>query len=268
MRSGGNVRALTLEYHDVVVGDDYDSTGFAGAGPASYKLTLAHFEEHLAAIATRGLRAGRVTDWLAQPRGPRPLFLTFDDGGSSAHGCIADALERHGWRGHFFVTAGKIGAPTFLSAADMRDLHARGHVIGSHSWSHPKMMGALPREQVAQEWHRSVAAIQDALGAPCATASVPGGFYRPYLASEAAVAGIRALFTSNPSTLCAQVGDCHVLGRYTLRQWSNSGTAAEIAAGAILPRVSQWMLYTTLTAMRSLLGDNYTRLRQKFWAGR
>lgn len=262
------MRALTLEYHDVVVNGEYDSTGFTGAGPASYKLTLENFEAHLAAIAARRLAATRVIDWLAEPRDRRPLFLTFDDGGNSAHTCIADALERHGWRGHFFVTAGRIDTPTFLSSAAMRDLTRRGHIIGSHSFSHPKMMGACPPEQVRDEWNRSVAILSDILGEPVTTASVPGGFYRPFLATAAAEAGIRALFTSNPSTLCERVGACHVLGRYTLRQWSKSSTAAAIAAGAIRPRASQWLLYSTLTFARALLGDHYTRLRQRFWAGR
>ena len=138
------MRALSLEYHDVVAGEDYDASGFPGAGPASYKMTRERFDAHLAAIAAAGCRAVRAPDWLAAPAEARPLFITFDDGGLGAYEHIADALEAHGWRGHFFVTAGRVDTPTFLSGAQMRSLRDRGHIIGAHSFSHPKRMGALP----------------------------------------------------------------------------------------------------------------------------
>src|SRR5688572_29539174 len=109
---GGTMHALSLEYHDVVDGNDFDVSGFAGAGPASYKLTRSDFERHLDAIASSVKGSpSRVIDWLNQTFPARPLFLTFDDGGLGASMCIAEALERRGWRGHFLVTAQKIGSP-------------------------------------------------------------------------------------------------------------------------------------------------------------
>jgi len=37
------------------------------------------------------------------------VLLTFDDGGVSCHGPVADVLDRMGWRGHFFVPTDLIG---------------------------------------------------------------------------------------------------------------------------------------------------------------
>ena len=128
------MRALSLEYHDVIAPESPDESGFPGAGPASYKLSRVNFSRHLEAIASRLPQpAGRVTDWLAAPQAAVPLFLTFDDGGVSAHAVIADALEQRGWRGHFFVTAGRVGMSTFVSPSQIRELRDRGHLIGSHS---------------------------------------------------------------------------------------------------------------------------------------
>jgi len=260
------MRALSLEYHDVVDGDA-DSSGFAGHGPASYKLTRQAFEAHLDAIGRLAVRAPeRVIDWMAHPSpGGRPLFLTFDDGGASAATVIADMLEQRGWRGHFFMTGSKIGGGTFLSPAQMRELHTRGHVIGSHSHSHPARMGACSDAQLREEWSRSVSAIADILGVPVLTASVPGGFYTKAVASTADAAGIRCLFTSAPTTRAHEVGRCMVLGRYTLREWSPAGTAGAMAAGAWRPRFTQWAVYSTLTLLRHVGGDHYTRLRQLYW---
>lgn len=263
------MRAMALEYHDVFAGDAVDATGFPGAGPASYKLALTDFEAHLEAIAAAIPRpAERAVDWLAAPGPARPLFITFDDGGVSAYTCIADALERHGWRGHFFVTAGQIGTPTFLSPAQMRELHARGHVIGSHSLTHPKRMGGCPPDVIRDEWTRSVGIIADILGAPVLTASVPGGFYTPPVGEAAAASGLRVLFTSAPTTRTLEVGPCRIVGRYTLRRWSKPRTAAAMAAGRIAPRATQAAIYGALNLARTVAGDHYTRLRQAFWARR
>jgi peptidoglycan/xylan/chitin deacetylase (PgdA/CDA1 family) len=263
------MHALSLEYHDVVEGDDADATGFPGAGPASYKIPLPAFEAHLDAIRVGApIAPARATDWLASGAAGRPLFITFDDGGVSAIGCIADALEARGWRGHFFMTAGRIDTPGFLSKAQMREMVARGHVIGSHSYSHPKRMGGCPEPVIAEEWRTSVAAIQDVLGAPVLTASVPGGFYTRPVGVHAAAAGIRALFTSAPTTRAHEVDGCRVLGRYTLRRWSPPAQAAGLAAGAWRPRAGQWALYSTLDLLRRVAGDHYTTIRQLFWARR
>lgn len=261
------MRALSLEYHDVFDGDA-DVTGFPGPGPASYKLARQAFEQHLDAIARRATQPPqRVVDWRAAADARAPLFLTFDDGGVSAW-TIADALERRGWRGHFFVTAGRVGSPTFLSPDRIRELHARGHVIGSHSYSHPARMGGCSEARLRDEWSRSVDTLSGILGAPVLTASVPGGFYTRPVGETAGDAGIQYLFTSAPTTRVAVVGRCTVLGRYTLRSWSTERTAAALAAGAWKPRAAQWALYSTLTLLRHVAGDHYTRLRQLFWKRR
>ena len=260
--------ALGLEYHDVFDGNDPDSSGFSGSGPASYKISLATFRKHLAAIAEREPHVVSVVDWLQAQDKSTPLFLTFDDGGCSASRSVADALEAYGWHGHFLVTAGQIGTRTFLSGSAIRDLHSRGHTIGTHSLSHPMMMGALSRDEILREWQQSITVLAEILGHPILVGSVPGGFYTTRVGETAAKAGLKALFTSAPTTRIARSDGCAILGRYTLRSWSTAQTAAKLAAGYVLPRAGQWVLYRSLSAIRSLAGDNYTRLRQKFWSRR
>lgn len=263
------MRALSLEYHDVIAPESPDESGFPGAGPASYKLSRVNFSRHLEAIASRLPQpAGRVTDWLAAPQAAVPLFLTFDDGGVSAHAVIADALEQRGWRGHFFVTAGRVGMSTFVSPSQIRELRDRGHLIGSHWSSHPARMGGCSRDQLQEEWKRSIGMLGEILEQPVLTASVPGGYYTRPVAETADEAGIRVLFTSAPTMRTHRVGGCDVLGRYTLRRWSSAETAAALASGKWKPRAAQWALYSSLNLLRAATGDHYTRLRQMFWARR
>src|SRR5690242_18875901 len=101
-----------LMFHDLVSHGDEDRSGFPGRDAALYKVTKQRFEEHVSAVA-------RDRRLLNAP--PAPAF-TFDDGGVSAMEA-ADLLERHGLVGHFFITTNYIGAHTFLSAQQIRELH-------------------------------------------------------------------------------------------------------------------------------------------------
>jgi peptidoglycan/xylan/chitin deacetylase (PgdA/CDA1 family) len=92
------MKTPALLYHDVVPDQRFDLSGFQGAGPNVYKLDPAEFRRHLEAIA-------RATAGGEQP------VLTFDDGGASAFSPVAGMLEEFGWRGHFFITTGRIGTP-------------------------------------------------------------------------------------------------------------------------------------------------------------
>jgi peptidoglycan/xylan/chitin deacetylase (PgdA/CDA1 family) len=174
----------------------------------------------------------------------------------------------HGWKGHFFVTAGRIGSATFLNPSQLRELAARGHVIGSHSFSHPTRMGACSRNELHDEWTRSVKILSDILGTPVETGSVPGGFYTTPVGETAAEAGLRVLFTSAPTSRTVRIHECWIVGRYTLRRWSTPEEAAGLAAGDVLVRARQSMMYGALNLVRTLAGDHYTRVRQLFWARR
>ena len=123
-------------------------------------------------------------------------------------------------------------------------------------------------EQILDEWRRSAGILADILAEPVVIGSVPGGFYKRSVAEGAALAGLRLLFTSAPTTDCWMVDGCRVAGRYTLRRWSSASTAAALAAGRLRPRASQWLLYRSLNLMRTIAGDRYTRVRERFWAAR
>ena len=218
-------------YHDVVDRGEYDSSGPSIVGANAYKLDRTDFERHLAAIrqaVSEGAVASTAgfTEWDSRV----PVFLTFDDGGASAYTCIAELLERQGWRGHFFITTDWIGTPGFVTAAQIRELDSRGHVIGSHSRSHPTRMSACSPAQLAQEWTESVKVLAGILDKQVTVASVPGGYFSDAVAEAAASAGIKILFTSEPTSHGRTIGGCLVLGRNVLKQGASAETAAGFAA--------------------------------------
>lgn len=259
------MRAATLLYHDVVEDGDFESSGFRGAGAAVYKLRVADFASHLEAIAARVEAApARVPELDSKVAGPAvPWLLTFDDGGASALDPTAGLLEDRGWRGHFFVTASRVGRPGFLDGAAVRSLAGRGHIVGSHSWSHPARFSSLSPQLMREEWRRSVDSLQEITGAPVTAASVPGGFYSDAVAEAAAEVGIRHLFTSEPILQSSVVDGCRVLGRLSLRRTSSAWLAASFAAGQFAPRAAQWVAWNGRKAAKRLAGPAYEAVRER-----
>jgi peptidoglycan/xylan/chitin deacetylase (PgdA/CDA1 family) len=196
-------------YHEVT--DEPDQSGFLRPGAAPFKLTRKAFDAHLNAIAG-GAKVSLVTEVdLTQPG--RHVVLTFDDGGKSAV-YAADELKRRNWFGHFFIITNRIGNRTFLGAEEIRYLRSCGHAIGSHSHTHPNIFREQRLDQMLEEWRVSCDRLSQLLGEPCTTASVPGGHISSLTLESANVAGLRHLFTCDPTVTPFRVGDCWILGRY------------------------------------------------------
>lgn len=263
------MRAAVLEYHDVVPGDAWESSGFGGPSANSYKVSVATFDAHLAVVQRAGVSLVddvHVLGDLARPGGAReaPILITFDDGGVGAM-AAADALERHDWRGHFFMATSCVGERGFLTPTLLRELASRGHVIGSHSHSHPLQIGRLPADAVAGEWRESVDRLQQLLGAAVDVASVPGGYYRPFVAAAAGSAGIRWLFTSEPVVGVQQVAGVHVLGRFTIRSTTPPSHVRSLLGSPSAARLSQWLQWNAKKLLKRAAGDAYLRLRSSLF---
>ena len=215
-----------LGYHDVT--DDPFVSGFQRAGALPFKHTVAGFARDLDAITGAASAPRLVTDIDLSAPG-RHLLLTFDDGGKSAlH--IGDVLRARGWRGHFFIVTNLLGGRTFLTAADIRQLRSCGHLIGSHSHTHPDIFNALSPRRMLEEWHVSTDTLSQVLGERCATAAVPGGDISPQVLESAAAAGLRALFTSEPWLAPRRVHGCWILGRYIVKAATPSARIAALTA--------------------------------------
>ena len=257
------MKTISLMYHDVVSRDERDSSGFPGADAALYKLTPDQFRNHIQSIRSATQEKPlTVFDLKTPPRRRTQFLITFDDGGLSAFTTIADVLEDAGWRGHFFVTAGYVGERAFMSRDQIRELHERGHVIGSHSLSHPPRMSRCSWNEMIQEWSPSVKILSGILGEPVRVASVPGGSYSKQVARAAAESGIEILFTSEPTASLKVVDGCTVLGRYVIQRWTTPETAAAIAAGRVAPRLAQMIFWNAKKALKVVSGNYYSKGRR------
>jgi peptidoglycan/xylan/chitin deacetylase (PgdA/CDA1 family) len=246
------VKARALMYHDVVEGS-----------PDIYSVTPDRFREHLERIERELGRPPAPVDQLRDGE----WMITFDDGGASAL-LAGEELARRSWRGHFFIATDLVGRPGYLDWDGVRAVAGMGHVIGSHSCSHPDRMAACGWDQLMDEWSGSAAVLAQGLGHPITTASVPGGLYSRNVGRAAAEAGFTSLFTSLPSQRLRSIDGCRLIGRYAVRKDTAAGEAAAAAAGRSLPWTRQRAAWRMRGAVKAIAGRRYESVRRAMLARR
>ncbi len=261
------MRAATLLYHDVVPAGEPESSGFSGPVANRYKLTREMFNAHLRAIVERQqLSCATATQVLAgETTKNAPCLFTFDDGGVSSLTEIADRLERLDWRGHFFITTDRIGDPGFLSADQIRELHQRGHVIGTHSCSHPERIDALDDADLQREWSESSAVLTDILGTPTWCGSVPGGFFSLRVAIAAQRAGMKLLFNSEPTCRWSRFSELHIAGRLPIVNHTSPAMAATLAAGDARTILQQQFVWAGKKFAKAVAGSFYRQASEWYF---
>jgi len=239
------MRAVSLLFHDVYATDPRES-GFASDAADRYKLSVADMDAQLSGLAS--------------VRGDQhPFLITVDDGGVSYYTVLADRFEAMGRRGHCFISTDAIGFHGFLDAGQIRELDARGHVIGSHTASHPSRFSACSMDRMRQEWTESRRVLEDLLGHEVTVASVPGGSYSKAVAHTALDAGLRTLFTSEPITAIHDEQGCSVLGRFTIRRGDAPDTARRLVLPARSARWGAWVRWNAKGLAKPVLGSAYVR---------
>ena len=254
------MRALSLLLHDVFERDPSES-GFSGPAADRYKLSVRELDAQL-----RGLSSVRRDAPILVPRRwpgrgtDTPFLLTVDDGGVSFYTRVADRLEALGWRAHCFVTTSCVGRAGFLDVRQIRELHRRGHVIGTHSVSHPTRFSACGWDEMVREWTESRRVLTDLLGEDVTVGSVPGGYFSPTVAAAAREAGLSVLFTSEPTTRVWTVCGCLVLGRFSLRRGHRPDFAARLGGMRTSTLWREWLVWNAKKRAKALLGSIYPRV--------
>jgi peptidoglycan/xylan/chitin deacetylase (PgdA/CDA1 family) len=112
---------------------------------------------------------------LIAPRRPGELALTFDDGPNPAWTPqLLDVLASHGVRATFFM----LGKYAQAEPALVRRVAEAGHLIGSHSWSHPNL-AITASGRVRQELARTKDILEQTTGVQIKYFRPPFGGRRP-----------------------------------------------------------------------------------------
>lgn len=174
-----------------------------GEERGSLTVSYARFEELLSFLEAEGFRSVFPEEVAASDGGDdeaRRVVLTFDDG-TRDHLRAAEILERHGFRGVFFVIPHRIraGHERLMSPEEVERLARAGHRVAAHGYDHRSM--ATSGTEVAASLVRSPRLLAGA--APSASATVERDFAFPFghytaEVAEALAGRYRFLHTVNP----------------------------------------------------------------------
>lgn len=234
---------IVLMYH-CVCDDDSMPSGFQNVSAFQYKLDLKTFEEQIKQLAN-------VDNHVA---------FSFDDGGVSFYLVIAPVLEKYNQRGIFFISTKYIGTKGFLTIEQIRNLHLRGHVIASHSHTHPENIGALEYDEVVEEWKESVSILSEICGTCINVASIPNGYSSKKVIKAAKEAGISVLYTSVPTLKRKNKYGVQLVGRYVVHKNMNVLYVKNIVCSRWL-RVKLKFRYEIILILKMILGTYYHQLK-------
>jgi peptidoglycan/xylan/chitin deacetylase (PgdA/CDA1 family) len=141
--------------------------------------------------------------------------VTFDDGHISDCEHALPILLSHDLKAQFFITAGWTGKKVgYMGWDEVRELAAAGQAIGAHGWSHRLLTHCSPKELRA-EVVDSRAILEDHLGCPVTSMSLPGGRYNRRVLEACREAGYDKVFSSAPGAV--RGSDGFVVGRMNVR---------------------------------------------------
>ena len=106
-----------------------------------------------------GARYGTMQYRTSMPFAPKQIALTFDDGPDPVTTTrILDILDRHCIKATFFMVGWYAKARPDL----VREVAARGHTIGTHTWLHPNLR-RMSTFNAKREITRGIEAVESAL---------------------------------------------------------------------------------------------------------
>lgn len=186
-------------------------------GERSYVVDAANFTAQLDYLKESGfqtLSLDALSQWLPTARPEKSVVITFDDGHLSHFDYALGCLKLRSFNGIFFVTAGFVGQPGYLSWEHLHEIIEEGLEVGSHGLNHIPLPG-LPQKKLDEEVKVSKQLLEQTLGVEIKSFSVPRGFYHSRIRTAVNQAGYRFLFTSH-FDLISRGADAMKLGRLAI----------------------------------------------------
>jgi peptidoglycan/xylan/chitin deacetylase (PgdA/CDA1 family) len=241
VNSGTSLDSLHLLYHELR----------PSKSNYSYVVSCEDFEKHTELFA----RLQQAKDCKLRPE------ITFDDGHISNHEYALPMLQSRGVQARFFITVGWTGQrPGYMDWHHLRALNEAGQLIGAHGWSHTLLTHCTP-QALQLELNDARHALEDKLGTPITTMSLPGGRFDRRILAACQEAGYTEVFTSIPRKEAVPLGS--TVGRLNIRgdmnlPWIEDLLKPESSVLAKLERQDR-----IKSAAKSMMGD---RLYARVWA--
>ena len=106
-----------------------------------YTVTPATFEAQIKILADSGYHSispAQLYDYLVYNKSlpEKPFMISFDDSRVEHSAIAAPILEKHGFRGVFFIMTITYNKKNYMTKDEIAQLAKAGHTVGMHSWDH------------------------------------------------------------------------------------------------------------------------------------
>lgn len=193
------------------------------------------------------------------------LSFTFDDGTKDHLRIAAPELEKHLWRGTFFINTRSNDRPaaSLLSRKEILELARRGHEIGAHTMTH-RSLDALEAKKdypsTAWELAENIKSLEDITGKTVRTYTAPFGENPPF--------ALEILAQKNILNTPPRLGIGGNSIPETLKQHKDAFTAQDaftvICAHGVAPGYGGWAAPDSKSAFTEML-DFFAELENDIW---
>jgi len=152
-------------------------------GPKSeYKVSQSTFQAHMKILADSGYHSvspAQVYDYLVfnKTLPIKPVMITFDDSRIEHFAIAAPILEKHGFRGVFFIMTITYNKKNYMTKEQIAQLAKAGHTIGLHSWDHTM----TTKYKDAADWQKQAVEpkkkLEQIVGKPVEYWAYPNGVF-------------------------------------------------------------------------------------------
>jgi peptidoglycan/xylan/chitin deacetylase (PgdA/CDA1 family) len=142
------------------------------------------------------IRESQLHPILSSANARNDVELTFDDANESDYTIALPALQAHGMKAQFFLVAGRIGQPGFLSYSQIEGMLASGMRIGSHGMHH-RRWADLDESELKEELVEAKDRLEQFTCRRVDEVSCPFGSYNRRVVDTLRRSGYKCIYTSD-----------------------------------------------------------------------
>lgn len=227
-------------------------------GYLRYVVTEAAFRDQMKHLRNSGFEGCNVTKALGTRSVHKIVAITFDDGCATDLSIAAPVLNEYSFGATFYVVAGLVGQPGYLSISQLRALSGSGFEIASHSMTHSYLKN-LDDTQLRAEIFDSKDRLEQLTGNRVDHFSCPGGRWESRVSELAKQAGYLSVATSEIGVNSANADPYRLRRIAILRSTSNASFAGICRGEGLAMRRLKTVI---LDKTKDVLGDStYDRIR-------
>jgi peptidoglycan/xylan/chitin deacetylase (PgdA/CDA1 family) len=169
-----------------------------GALGKNYIVPVARFAEEMKMLADSGYHTilpDQLYDYLVYRKTlpAKPVMITFDDTRLDQYTTALPELNKHGFKGVFFIMTVSLDRPGYMTKQEVKQLSDEGHVIGSHTWDHHSV-----KQYTGNDWTIQIdkpsKQLQEITGKPIEYFAYPFGLWNKEAIANLKHHGFKSVF--------------------------------------------------------------------------